>query len=106
LDSASSFEKKLTVDFAAKEWVRQGAPLEKLLIGMPVYGRTFTLADPDKFDIGSEVIGGGEAGRYTGEEGFLSHYEICDFLQESNTTLVWDNEQQVSQPQRIGMYVY
>lgn len=95
LDSASSAEKKLTVDFAAKEWVRQGAPLEKLLIGMPVYGRSFTLADPAKFDVGSEVIGGGTAGRYTGEEGFLSHYEICDFLQEANTTLVWDNEQQV-----------
>ncbi len=72
---------------------------EKVLIGMPVYGRTFTLADPNSFDIGSEVIGGGEAGRYTGEEGFLSHYEICDFLQEPNTTLVWDNEQQVSYAQ-------
>ena len=53
LDAASSLEKKLTVDFAAKEWVRQGAPLEKILIGMPVYGRTFTLTDPNSFDIGS-----------------------------------------------------
>eukprot|EP00095_Tigriopus_kingsejongensis_P006279 snap_masked-scaffold1533_size36968-processed-gene-0.3 protein:Tk06279 transcript:snap_masked-scaffold1533_size36968-processed-gene-0.3-mRNA-1 annotation:"chitinase" len=95
LNSASSFQKKLTVDFAAKEWARQGAPLEKIIIGMPVYGRTFTLADPTKFDIGAEVVKGGEAGRYTGEEGFLSYYEICDFLHEDNTTLVWDNEQQV-----------
>lgn len=95
LNSASSFQKKLTVDFAAKEWARQGAPMEKLIIGMPVYGRTFTLADPAKFDIGAEVLKGGEAGRYTGEEGFLSYYEICDFLHEENTTLVWDNEQQV-----------
>ncbi len=95
LNSASTFQKKLTVDFAAKEWVRQGAPLEKLIIGMPVYGRTFTLKDPSKFDIGAKSDGGGEAGRYTGEEGFLSYYEICDFLHEDNTTLVWDNEQQV-----------
>lgn len=95
LNSASSFQKKLTVDYAAKEWVRQGAPLEKLIIGMPVYGRTFTLADSAKFDVGAEATGGGEAGRYTGEAGFLSYYEICDFLHEPNTTLVWDNEQQV-----------
>jgi len=95
LNSASDFQKKLTVDYSAKEWVRQGAPLEKLVIGMPVYGRTFQLADPTKFDIGAEALGGGEAGRYTGESGFLSYYEICDFLHQPNTTLVWDNEQQV-----------
>merc|ERR1712127_718035 len=62
---------------------------------MPVYGRTFQLADPAKFDIGAEALGGGEAGRYTGESGFMSYYEICDFLHQPNTTLVWDNEQQV-----------
>lgn len=95
LNSASAFQKKLTVDYSAKEWVRQGAPLEKLIIGMPVYGRTFQLADSAKFDIGAEALGGGEAGRYTGESGFLSYYEICDFLHQPNTTLVWDNEQQV-----------
>merc|ERR1719418_495340 len=95
LNSASAFQKKLTVDYSAKEWVRQGAPLEKLIIGMPVYGRTFQLADPAKFDIGAEALGGGEAGRYTGESGFMSYYEICDFLHQPNTTLVWDNEQQV-----------
>jgi len=95
LNSASAFQKKLTVDYSAKEWVRQGAPLEKLVIGMPVYGRTFQLADPTKFDIGAEALGGGEAGRYTGESGFMSYYEICDFLHQPNTTLVWDNEQQV-----------
>jgi len=95
LNSATGFQKRLTVDFSAKEWVRQGAPKEKLIIGMPVYGRTFTLADPTQFDIGAEAVSGGDAGRYTGEAGFLSYYEICDFLHKDNTTLVWDNEQQV-----------
>jgi chitinase len=105
LNSASSFQKKLTVDYSAKEWVRQGAPLEKLIIGMPVYGRTFNLADPAKFDVGAEATGGGEAGRYTGEAGFLSYYEICDFLHQSNTTLVWDNEQQVPFAYRDDQWV-
>jgi len=95
LNSATGFQKRLTVDFSAKEWVRQGAPKEKLIIGMPVYGRTFTLVDTTQFDIGAPATGGGEPGRYTGEAGFLSYYEICDFLHKDNTTLVWDNEQQV-----------
>jgi chitinase len=105
LNSASSFQKKLTVDYAAKEWARQGAPLEKLIIGMPVYGRTFTLEDPSKFDVGAKASGGGKAGRYTGEAGFLSYYEICDFLHEPNTTLVWDNEQQVPFAYRGNQWV-
>jgi len=95
LNSATGFQKRLTVDYSAQEWVRQGAPKEKLIIGMPVYGRTFTLADPTQFDIGAPASGGGDPGRYTGESGFLSYYEICDFLHKDNTTLVWDNEQQV-----------
>jgi chitinase len=63
LNAATDLQKKLTVDFSAKEWVRQGAPLEKLIIGMPVYGRTFTLSDPTKFDIGADVEAGGKPGK-------------------------------------------
>ncbi|XP_067006667.2 probable chitinase 10 [Anabrus simplex] len=95
LESATSYQKKLTVDFSAREWVKQGAPKEKLMIGMPTYGRSFTLVDPAKFDIGAPASGGGTAGKYTGEAGFMSYYEVCDFLHKENTTLVWDNEQQV-----------
>ncbi|BET02278.1 chitinase [Nesidiocoris tenuis] len=95
LESATSYQKKLTVDYSAREWVKQGAPKEKLMIGMPTYGRSFTLVDETKFDIGAPASGGGKPGNYTAESGFAAYYEICDFLHEDNTTLVWDNEQQV-----------
>ncbi|XP_043487176.1 probable chitinase 10 [Polistes fuscatus] len=95
LESATSYQKKLTVDYSAREWVKQGAPKEKLMIGMPTYGRSFTLVDQDKFDIGAPASGGGIPGNYTNEAGFLSYYEVCGFLNEENTTLVWDSEQQV-----------
>uniref|UniRef100_A0A2S2Q2H3 Putative chitinase 3 n=1 Tax=Sipha flava TaxID=143950 RepID=A0A2S2Q2H3_9HEMI len=95
LESATSYQKKLTVDYSAREWVKQGAPKEKLMIGMPTYGRSFTLVDPSKFDIGAPASGGGTAGKYTSEAGFMAYYEVCDFLHVENTTLVWDNEQQV-----------
>ncbi|XP_018011730.1 probable chitinase 10 isoform X2 [Hyalella azteca] len=93
--TANSYEKKLTVEYSLREWMKQGAPSQKLLMGIPVYGRSFTLADPEQFDIGAAAVKGGKEGRYTAEEGFLSYYEVCDFLYEDNTTLVWDNEQQV-----------
>lgn len=46
------------------------------MIGMPTFGRTFTLADLSKFDIGSPASGGGIAGPYTSEAGFLAYYEV------------------------------
>ena len=43
---------------------------------MPTYGRSFTLVDKTKFDIGAPASGGGLAGNYTNEPGFLSYYEV------------------------------
>ncbi|XP_063916520.1 probable chitinase 10 [Zophobas morio] len=105
LESATSYQKKLTVDYSAREWVKQGAPKEKLMIGMPTYGRSFELVNTTQFDIGAPASGGGTPGRYTSEAGFMSFYEICDFLHEDNTTLVWDNEQQVPFAYRENQWV-
>ncbi|XP_055384185.1 probable chitinase 10 isoform X2 [Condylostylus longicornis] len=105
LESASGYQKKLTVDFSAREWVKQGAPKEKLLIGMPTYGRSFELVNKTQFDIGSPASGGGRAGKFTNEAGFLSYYEICTFLAGENTTLVWDSEQQVPFAYRNNQWV-
>uniref|UniRef100_A0A8D8USC8 Probable chitinase 3 n=1 Tax=Cacopsylla melanoneura TaxID=428564 RepID=A0A8D8USC8_9HEMI len=105
LEGATSYQKKLTVEYSAKEWVKQGAPKEKLMIGMPTYGRSFTLVDETKFDIGAPASGGGEPGKYTAEAGFMSYYEVCDFLKKDNTTLVWDNEQQVPFAYRDDQWV-
>ena len=67
-------------DFAVREWVRQGAPRQKIMAGIPTYGRSFELASEDQFDIGAPAVKGGTAGRYTQEEGFLSYYEVKLFL--------------------------
>lgn len=92
--SASTYQKKLTVDFSAAEWVRKGVAKEKLVIGLPTYGRTFTLANDTLTDVGAPALSGGLSGNYTQEAGFLAFYEVCDMLR-AGATLVWDNEQQV-----------
>uniref|UniRef100_A0A3Q3A9Q9 Acidic mammalian chitinase n=1 Tax=Kryptolebias marmoratus TaxID=37003 RepID=A0A3Q3A9Q9_KRYMA len=80
------------VDFAMKYWRDQGAPLEKLLVGFPTYGRTFRTGSAAQ-GLGAPASGPASAGPYTREAGFWSYYEVCTFLQGATTH--WIEEQKV-----------
>lgn len=80
LNSASLYNKKLTVDYSVSEWVSRGASREKLVIGLPTYGRTFTLSSPNLTDIGAPATKGGIPGPFTREPGFLSFFEVSLFF--------------------------
>ena len=54
-----------------------GAPPEKLVLGIPFYGRTFTLANVDNNQLRAAISGPGEPGEFTKEPGFLAYNEIC-----------------------------
>ena len=43
---------------------------------MPTYGRSFTLANRQNFKVNAPSSGGGVAGKYTKEGGFLAYYEV------------------------------
>ncbi|MBN3303339.1 CHIA chitinase, partial [Amia calva] len=80
------------IDFAMKYWRDQGAPVEKLLMGFPTYGRTFRLTSPEN-GVGAPASGAASAGPYTREAGFWSYYEICNFRQ--GATINWIQDQKV-----------
>jgi chitinase len=56
-------------------WLNGGAPKEKLVVGMGLYGRSFKMATSDHH-LGAPASGAGKAGIYTKEPGFLSFYEV------------------------------
>ena len=56
-------------------WLREGAPPEKLIIGMGTYGRTFTLTS-STCAIGVAASGAGSAGPFTREAGMLGYNEV------------------------------
>ena len=57
-------------------WHDGGMPKDKIIIGMPSYGRSFTLADPNNNGLGAPATGAGINGSYTREHGFLAYYEV------------------------------
>ena len=52
-------------------------PSDKITLGLALYGRTFTLSNPNENGLGDSVKGPGKKGIYTREDGFWSSYEIC-----------------------------
>jgi GH18 family chitinase len=56
--------------------MQQGMPKEKISMGLATYGRTFKLVDSSNTGIGAPSSGPGGPGKYTGEKGFLSYYEV------------------------------
>jgi len=62
--------------FAANYWLRLGASADILNIGLPLYGRSFTLQSPSVSGVGAPANAAGRAGRFTQEDGYLSFYEV------------------------------
>lgn len=46
------------------------------MLGVPAYGRTFTLANPSKNGLGDDIDGPGEPGPLTLSSGFLGFHEV------------------------------
>lgn len=87
-------------NFTIHYWIQQGADPRKLVLGMPMYGQSFSLADNSRHGLNSQTYGGGEAGDATRARGFLSYYEICDRITNKGWTVVRDPQS------RMGPYAY
>ncbi|XP_011688020.1 PREDICTED: chitinase-3-like protein 1 [Wasmannia auropunctata] len=83
---------KLNVDASVRYWLDNGCPPEKLILGVPFYGRAFTLADKSKNGLGAPTTGPASAGPYTREAGFYGYNEICEFFKQGGWTVVRQEE--------------
>jgi len=72
-------------DSAVNYWIKSGFPARKIMLGLPIYGRSFTLNDPKNNGIGAPARDGGQAGKWTRAKGFLGYYEICLYLKQGWT---------------------
>jgi chitinase len=65
---------------AIQYWIQQGAPKDKLNLGIGTYGRTFTLQNARNNGVGASTKGAGKPGPYTKEAGYLGYNEVQQYL--------------------------
>ncbi|XP_070174136.1 uncharacterized protein [Littorina saxatilis] len=89
-------EKKIThsVDDSVQLWVKLGASRDKLVMGIPFYGRSFTICGPKDTKPGQKNCGVGKAAPFTREKGFVSYYEMMNYL-KSGWQRVWLEKEKV-----------
>lgn len=63
-------------DFGISLWLKNGAPAHKLVLGVPLFARSFLLARADQNQLHSPTIGNGTQGPFTRTPGFLSFFEV------------------------------
>ncbi|XP_077190703.1 chitotriosidase-1-like [Paroedura picta] len=74
-------------DAAVQYWKNNGAPAEKIVLGIPLYGQTFTLSSTQTGP-NAPASGPGTPGTFTRQAGFLAYYEICVFKQGATTKVI------------------
>lgn len=76
-------------------WISNGAPRSKIIVGLPSYGRTFTLANPAQNAVNSPSSGPGNPGEYSIEAGFMTYMEICQRIYQRGWIQTRDSTQMV-----------
>lgn len=63
-------------DYTIEHYLKMGADSKKLVLGIPTYGRSYTLYNPEANEIGAPADGPGTMGDATRENGYLAYYEV------------------------------
>ncbi|CAL4178298.1 unnamed protein product, partial [Meganyctiphanes norvegica] len=93
----TDFNEYLTVDYSIHYWLSKGAPADKLILGLPMYGRCWTL-DDYLYHHGIGAPGTpGPSGPNSATPGLLFYSEICKDQKnhQGDWTIVNDEEMEV-----------
>lgn len=71
-----SYFATMNIEWSAFYWMKKGLPKEKLVIGIPTYGRTWRLLNSSWCSVGSPAVGQGML------NGSLSYSEALSFIKE------------------------
>ncbi|XP_033232271.1 mucin-5AC isoform X2 [Belonocnema kinseyi] len=99
-DNEYNYDTELTIEYTINHLIKSGASSDKIVLGIPTYGRSYTLFNEDSTDIGSPADGPGIEGDATREKGYLAYYEICESVEKGDWEVVQPN------PAAMGPYAF
>ncbi|KAH9365086.1 hypothetical protein HPB48_010609 [Haemaphysalis longicornis] len=89
---------EISIEYVVNALMAMGAPASQLVLGVPFFSRSFTLANPRKNTIGAPISGAGKPGPFTDTVGLLAYYEICSAIKAGGWTQMLDPD--------AGVYAY
>ncbi|XP_050554383.1 probable chitinase 2 isoform X1 [Spodoptera frugiperda] len=90
-DEGVNPEELFNVEQSLKYWIGAGCPPEKIALGVPFYGRSFTLQDANRNGVKAPAAGAGISGPYTATAGSIGYNEFCQKLQTEPWTQRYDS---------------
>ena len=78
----------LSTSHGLNDWIRAGVPKEKVIMGLPLFGRTWKLAD----EFGDTGIGAPAVGFGPGANGFMTYSDIKSFNNREEAKVIYDGK--------------
>uniref|UniRef100_A0A131Z1H7 Chitinase n=1 Tax=Rhipicephalus appendiculatus TaxID=34631 RepID=A0A131Z1H7_RHIAP len=91
--------RRLNVAFSAQLWVKMGMPKSKIMVGIPTFGLSWVLRNPDSWQVGSRATG-----RDPRNGGYVSFADVCSLL-ENGTRREYDEKAMVPFMHRDTLWV-
>uniref|UniRef100_A0A0D6QRG0 GH18 domain-containing protein n=1 Tax=Araucaria cunninghamii TaxID=56994 RepID=A0A0D6QRG0_ARACU len=79
----------ISTSYGIESWLESGLPPQKVVMGMPLYGRSWILKSRNETVIGAPAVAAGPKQNLSNETGVMFS-EIEDFIREKNATEVFD----------------
>lgn len=93
------------IQHGVASWQSGGCRPEQIVVGFPMYARTYTLKNSTITNPGSETDGPGEVGPVTKDPGLLAYFELCELLKDTNWTAGWDRMAQAPYVYRGSQWI-
>ncbi|KAB1198999.1 Chitotriosidase-1 [Morella rubra] len=84
----------ISTSHGISSWIKVGVPPRKLVMGLPLFGRTWKLKSPSAHVIGAPAVGTG-----TGHRGVMSYSAIVDYNVANSANVAYD-------PHTVSTYSY
>ncbi|CAG9785354.1 unnamed protein product [Diatraea saccharalis] len=79
----------LNINYTVQMYLTKGLHKDKIVVGVPTYGHSFTLVNPDNARVGSPASGYGSLGG----TGFVNYPDICLFVANHSDVVIKEDEE-------------